>query len=177
MRFSHLLLSLVLVLTWAGCDTSDLTDAERFVGRWEAASINVRVGTAVAVPVVTLGDGGSSGTLLVESRGFFDMEVMLGGKVIIPNTDVTINLPQEVDLSGTYMLDDVAKTVTVTRGANSTTLKYDLTPFLGGGESIQFVAENADELVALLELPSEEAEAFFSVASGASLRFRRIIQQ
>ncbi|MEO0559818.1 MAG: hypothetical protein AAF170_16735 [Bacteroidota bacterium] len=173
----RLFLVVVLSLTWAGCDSSDLTDAERFVGRWEAASVNVRIGSAVAVPVVTLGEGGSSGTLLVESRGFFDMEVTLGGKVIIPNTDVTINLPQKADLSGTYMLDDVAKTVTITRGSQSTTLKYDLTPFLGGGDSIQFIAENADELVALLELAPEEAEAFFSVASGASLRFRRIIQQ
>jgi len=176
MRMPRLLLCLVLSLTWAGCDTSDLTDAERFVGRWEAASVNVRIGSALAVPVVTLGEGASSGTLLVESGGFFDMEVTLGGKVIIPNTDVTINLPPKVDLSGTYMLDDVAKTMTITRGSNSTTLKYDLTPFLGGGESIQFVAENADELVALLDLELADAEAFFSVASGASLRFRRIVQ-
>ncbi|GAB5537680.1 MAG: hypothetical protein Rubg2KO_39290 [Rubricoccaceae bacterium] len=176
MRLPRLLLCLALSLTWAGCDTSELTDAERVVGRWEAASVNVRVGSALAVPVVTLGQGGSSGTLRIESRGAFDMEVGLGGKVIIPNTDVTINLPQEVDLSGTYMLDDVAKTMTVSRGPRSTTLRYDLTPFLGGGESIQFIAENADELVTLLDFPPEEAEAFFSVASGASLRFRRIIQ-
>ena len=177
MRSSRLLLGLVLSLTWAGCDTSDLSDAERVVGRWEAVSVNVRVGSALSVPVVTFGDAASSGSLVVESRGFFEMDLALGGKVIIPNTDVTITLPQEVDLSGTYVLDDVAKTVTVTRGSRATTLKYDLTPFLGGGESIQFIAENAEDLVALLGLELADAEAFFSVASGASLRFQRVTLQ
>jgi ABC-type amino acid transport substrate-binding protein len=75
------------------------------------------------------------------------------------------------------VLDDVAKTIVVTRGSRSTTLRYDLTPFLGGGESIQFVADNAEELVALLDLELGDAEAFFSVASGGSIRFRRTVQQ
>ena len=177
MRLVRFLFVLAVSLSWAGCDTSDLSDAERIVGRWDAASINVRVGSDVAIPVVTLGEGAASGTLLVESRGFLDMTLRLGGKIIIPNTDVTVNLPQQVDLSGTYMLDDVAKTITGSRGSSSATFTYDLTPFLGGGESIQLVADNADELVALLDLELADAEAFFSVASGASLRFRRQIQQ
>ena len=174
---SRLLFCLVLSLAWVGCDTSDLSDAERLVGRWDAQTINVRIGDQLAIPVVTLGDGASSGSLLIESRGYFEMSLSLGGKVVIPNTDVTVNLPQRVDLTGTYMLDNAANTITVTRGSASTTLRYDLTPFLGGGESIQFIAENPEELVALLDIEPEAAEAFFSVASGGSLRFRRATSQ
>ena len=177
MRSPRFLLGLLLALTWVGCDTSDQPDAERIVGRWEATSLNVRVGNALAVPVVVLGEGASNGSLLIESRGFFEMKLALGGKVIIPNTDVTVNLPQQVDLSGTYVLDDVARTITVTRGSRSATFPYDLTPFLSGGDSIQLVAENAEELVELLDLELEDAEAFFSVASGASLRFQRTTSQ
>ena len=173
---SRLLLVVLAALAWGGCDSNDLSDAEQIVGTWEPVSINAIIGGSLPVPVATLGQGGSSGTLLIESRGFFDLDIALGGKVIIPNTDVTVNLPAEVDLSGTYTLDDAAETITVTRGTRSTTVRYDLTPFLGTVESLQFVAQSPDELVALLGVAQEDAEAFFAVASGASIRFQRTVR-
>ena len=173
---SRLLLVVLAALAWGGCDTSDLSDAEQIVGTWEPVSLNAVIGGALPVPIATLNQGQSAGTLVIESSGFIDLDITLGGKVVIPNTDVTVNLPADLDLSGTYTLDDAANTLTVRRGTRTTTLRYDLTPFLGTVESLQFVAESPDELVGLLGVSQEDAEAFFAVASGASIRFQRSVR-
>lgn len=171
MRALRLLTLLSVVLAWAGCDSGgDLTDAERIVGQWETVSLNVQIANAAAVPLTSL-EG--NGDLLVTSRGEFEMDVRFGSKVIIPNTDVTVNLPSGIDLTGTYQLDDTARTLTVTRGARSATFGYDLSSFLGGADLLQFVADSPEEAVALLDLDPADVDAFFSVATGASISFRR----
>ena len=66
---SRLLLIVLAALAWGGCDTNDLSDAEQIVGTWEPVSLNAVVGGALPVPIATLNQGGSAGTLLIESRG------------------------------------------------------------------------------------------------------------
>ena len=106
-----LILSILLVFacSLAACDTSTTTtrpDSERIVGSWEGTDLNARIigGLSVSIPgtdpsaaSVTFGSGDAFSFLFDPADGS-----MLG----IPQTTVSVPLPDQVSITGAYTLDE-----------------------------------------------------------------------
>ncbi len=171
-----LILSILLVFacSLAACDTSTTTtrpDSERIVGSWEGTDLNARIigGLSVSIPgtdpsaaSVTFGSGAAFSFLFDPADGS-----MLG----IPQTTVSVPLPDQVSITGTYTLDESEETISVARPGIPAALELGYN--FRGDDDLELIAETPDAFADLLGLASEDAALIATVVTGGSIRFDR----
>ena len=171
-----LILSILLVFacSLSACDTattSGQTDAERIVGSWEGTDLNARIigGLSVSIPgtdpsaaSVTFGSGDAFSFLFDPADGS-----MLG----IPQTTVSVPLPDQVSITGTYTLDESEETISVARPGIPAALELGYN--FRGDDDLELIAETPDAFADLLGLASEDAALIATVVTGGSIRFDR----
>lgn len=173
-RIILILTLFVFVSGLAACDSSTTTtrpDSERIVGSWEGTDLNARIigGLSVSIPgtdpsaaSVTFGSGNDFSFLFDPADGS-----MLG----IPQTSVSVPLPDQVSITGTYTLDESEETVSVARPGIPAAL--DLGYNFRGDDDLELIAETPDAFADLLGLASADAALIATVVTGGSIRFNR----
>lgn len=158
----------------AGCDSSTTTraDAELIIGSWIGTSLNVDlIGPlpSVAIPdvdpsVASVSFGTGNAFSLV-----FDPEddAVLG----IPNTSVDIQLPDLVTLTGTFTLNEPAKTISLARQGIPAALVLEYR--FRNDNDLELIAETPEAFAELLGLASKDAATLSTVIDGGSIRFER----
>ncbi len=171
-----LILSTLLALAsgLAACDSgtpSSLSDAERIVGSWQGTDLNARIiggfsvsipGTDPSVASVTFASGNAFSFLFDPADGS-----MLG----IPQTTISVPLPDQVSITGTYTLDELEEAVSVVRPSIPAAL--DLGYKFRGDDDLELIAETPDAFAELLGLASADAALIATVVTGGSIRFDR----
>lgn len=173
-QLSHSLLIAAFALGVAACDSATTTraDAELIIGSWIGSSLTVDlIGPlpSVAIPGV---DPSVASVMFGSDSAFslaFDPEddATLG----IPNTSVNIPLPDHVTLTGTYSLNETAKTISLARQGIPAALLLDYT--FRGDNDLELIADTPEGFAELLGLASSDAATLASVIDGGSIRFDR----
>ena len=158
----------------AACDSSATTtrpDSERIVGSWMGTDLNARIigGISLSIPgvdpsvaSVTFGAGNAFSFLFDPADGS-----MLG----IPQTSVSVPLPDQVSIAGTYTLDESAETISVARPGIPAALELGYN--FRGDDDLELIAETPDAFADLLGLASADAALIATVITGGSIRFDR----
>lgn len=167
----RLLLPLVLALGLAACGTTDSrSDEERILGVRTATTVNARL-VNTSIPVQTLEETTPASQVSFGNGNTFALRLVLPDSLVVDasGVDVTVPLPDEVTLSGTYTLDTEADRVVITRAgvSQTVTLQY----VFRGSDDLELIAEDEAAITALLGLASADASRLADVVQGLSVRF------
>ncbi len=156
-----------------GCDsaTTTMSDSALIVGSWQGTDLNAKIigGLSVSIPSVdpsvasvTFGSGGSFSLLFDPADGS-----TLG----IPNTSISVPLPNQVSITGTYTISESAKTISVARPGIPAALELGYQ--FRGDNDLELIANSPDAFAELLGLASADAAVVATVVTGGSIRFDR----
>ena len=165
-------LLLAFALGLAACSTTDSrSDEERIAGVRPAETINARLLGGISVPVQTLEETEPASQVSFGAGSAFAMRLVLPDSLGIDSNgiDVTIPLPDQVSLTGTYRLDTETQRVILTRAgiSQTVTLRYAFR----GSDGLELIAEGEEAITALLGLAGPDAQRLAGVVQGMSVRF------
>jgi hypothetical protein len=89
----------------------------------------------------------------------------------IPQTSVSIPLPDNLVLTGTYVLDDANKRIRLTRPGVGADLVLGYR--LRSDDDLEIIAEDAAALAVLIGLAGPDAAVLAGAVSGGSIRYSR----
>lgn len=166
---------LAAALASAGCDEigATVSDSEAIEGSWTGSSLNVRLSVAsgVSVPVPGLNVSVATVRFSNPNEVSFRFDPADDAMLAIPQTSISIPLPDEAILSGTYTLDDGNDRISVTRPGVAQTLVLQYR--FRGDDDLEIIAEDAVTLAALLGLAGPEAAQLAGLVSGGSIRYTK----
>lgn len=170
-RRLSLLAVFALAFVLAACSTTDSrSDEERILGVRTATALNARL-INTSIPVRSLEETTPASQVSFSAGNAFAMRLVLPDSVIVgaAGVDVTVPLPDQVSLSGTYVLDTDASRVVITRPgiAQTVTLRYAFR----GSDDLELIAEGEEAITALLGLAGPDAQRLAGVVQGMSVRF------
>lgn len=171
-RRLSLLAVFALALGLAACSTTDSrSDEERILGVRTATMLNARLLGGITIPVRSLEATTPASQVSFQSDSQFSMRLVFQDSLRINQSgiNVTVPLPDQVTLAGTYTLDSEGDRVIITRAgiAQTVTLRYAFR----GSDDLELIAEGEEAITALLGLAGPDAARLAGVVQGMSVRF------
>jgi len=173
-RFLVLSILFVVASGLAACDSGTSTsrpDSDRILGSWRGTDLNARIIGGLSLSIPGVDPSVASATFGTGSAFSFLFDPADGSMLGIPQTSVSVPLPDQVSISGTYTLNDSAETISVARPGIPAALVLGYN--FRGDDDLELIAETPDAFADLLGLASADAALIATVITGGSIRFNR----